>query len=222
MNAAAAANSSEKSSMTRKLLLWGAMIAAAVAAVPAAQAQGANRYLGEIFIVAGSRCPQYTAEANGQTLFISENTMLFSLYGTAFGGNGATTFALPDMRGRDAIGVGSGAFGNNAVGDYGGSDGVSLTEAQLGPHSHPNVDMVASDQAGTTGDPAGASLATFPPNTLKPYDNEHPNPVKIVQMAPHSIGVQATGGGESIPLRGPYLVVRYCVVTNGIMPQRPQ
>ena len=202
--------------MMRKALLSAMVAAGAIAAMPSAHAQGANRLLGEILIVTSPRCPMYTAEANGQSLYISQNTMLFSLYGTNFGGDGTTTFNLPDLRGRSATGVGSGEFGNNQVGDYGGSDSVTLTPEQLGPHGHP-ADLMASDQAGNVGDPANASLATL--DAARTYDNN--GTALPLPMAPDSIGVQPTGGGPAIPLRGPYLGLRYCVVTTGVLPQRP-
>ena len=97
----------------------------------------AGKFLGEVTPFAGGFAPSGWAMANGQLLSIAQNTALFSLLGTTYGGNGTTTFALPDLRGRSVIGPGQGSgLSNRNVGDAVGVPNVSLTEAQLPAHNH--------------------------------------------------------------------------------------
>lgn len=93
--------------MIRKLTIAAALTSAMIAAAPAAHA-GPDEYLGEIITVGFNFCPRGTMEADGRLLPINENTALFSLLGTMYGGDGRTTFALPDLRGRAIIGAGQG------------------------------------------------------------------------------------------------------------------
>ena len=89
----------------------GALAFAGIMAAPVAQAQ--EKYIGEIFLTGANFCPRGTAAAEGQLLAISQNSALFSLFGTYYGGDGRTTFALPDLRGAAAIGTGQPPGGND-------------------------------------------------------------------------------------------------------------
>lgn len=105
--------------MRRKSAITAALTGALIAAAPAAHA-GPEEYLGEIITVGFNFCPRGTLEADGRLLPISENTALFSLLGTMYGGDGRTTFALPDLRGRTIIGAGQGpGLPNYAIGQTG-------------------------------------------------------------------------------------------------------
>ena len=101
-------------------------------------------YIGEIIMFAGNFPPNGTLRCEGQLLPISQNTALFSLIGTTFGGNGVTTFALPDLRGRAIVGAST----NWAVGEVRGSNTVTLTAAQMPSHNHSFVPCGLSDVAG--------------------------------------------------------------------------
>lgn len=107
--------------MARKYLLTGALVSAAmITAAPAAQA-GVDEYVGEIMTVGFNFCPRGTLEADGRLLAINENQALFSLFGTMYGGDGRTTFGLPDLRGRTIIGAGHGpGLTPRQMGDRGG------------------------------------------------------------------------------------------------------
>lgn len=108
--------------MTIKTPLAAALMSGAMAltATPSASA-GPDEYIGEIITVGFNFCPRGTLEADGRLLAIAQNTALFSLYGTIYGGDGRTTFALPDLRGRTAIGAGQGpALEDRRIGQRGG------------------------------------------------------------------------------------------------------
>ena len=108
-----------------------------------------NPYLGEITMFGGNFAPRGWAFCDGQLLAISSNSALFSLLGTTYGGDGETTFALPDMRGRVPVHQGNGAgLTNRRMGDKFGSENVTLTANTLGSHSH---DFTVSSSASTTG-----------------------------------------------------------------------
>jgi len=107
----------------KQLLLSATLVVSAFAtAVPAAAAS--ERYIGEVFVTAGNFCPRGTTKADGKLLPIANNTALFSILGTMYGGDGRATFALPDMRGRTIIGAGQGvALSNRRQGMKGGTEG---------------------------------------------------------------------------------------------------
>jgi microcystin-dependent protein len=123
--------------MVRKLAITAALTGALMAAAPAAHA-GPDEYLGEIITVGFNFCPRGTLEADGRLLPISENTALFSLLGTQYGGDGRTTFALPDLRGRTIIGAGqSPGLPNYAIGQKGTSGALPDNN---GNSAHPSGD----------------------------------------------------------------------------------
>ena len=150
---------------------------------------------------------------------ISQNTALFSLLGTAYGGNGQTTFALPDLRGRTVVGPGQGpGLSPYVEGQVGGSEVVTLTTNQLPAHNHT---IKANAAAGTTGAPAGAYLAAGPltgsgPNAvqLKTYSSSAPGVVLGTQS------ITNTGSGQPVPIISPYLSMFYIIVLEGIFPSR--
>ena len=112
------------------------------------QAMGADPYIGEIGIFAGNFAPRGTAFCDGQLLPISQNTALFSILGTTYGGDGRTTVGLPDLRGRTPIGEGSGpGLSPHPLGQRAGVEEVTLTEAQMPSHTHtlpPSTDVTGS------------------------------------------------------------------------------
>ena len=114
-------------------------------------------FLGQIMLVGFNFAPVGWALCNGQILSITQNTALFSLLGTTYGGNGTTTFALPDLRGRAAVGFGQGpGLSNYDLGQSTGTETVTLTVGQMPAHNH----MVAANAAnGNVSSPSGADLA---------------------------------------------------------------
>lgn len=196
--------------MTRKYIFGAAGIAIAATAMPS---HAQDRYLGDIFIAGYTFCPRNTTSAEGQLLAISSNTALYSLYGTTYGGDGRTTFQLPDLRSRSPIGQGPGpGLTNYPQGARGGVEQVTLTINQLPAHNH-GARVRASNAAPTTGSPDGSTFATFP-------DNHYTNGADNITMSDNEVQVQRTGNGQPYNNRNPFLALRYCVVLQGIFPPR--
>lgn len=177
----------------------------------AASAQEA--YLGEIRCFGFNFVPKGWAPLDGALLSISQNTALFSLLGTQFGGDGRTTFALPDMRGRSLIhvGQGPGLTLNAVVGQSGGAETTTLSTAQLPAHSH-TVTPQGSPSDATLISPSNGAPATKGRTTLYA-----PGP-GVVPMAPLLSG--PVGGGAPVPNRSPYLAVTCGIAVQGIFPSR--
>jgi len=124
----------------------------------------AQRYLGSISLVPYNFAPQGSAFCDGSLLPISQYTALFSLLGTTYGGDGQSTFALPDLRGRVAIGMGqSPGTSNYVIGQSGGEETITLTTEQLPVHMHP---AFAASSSSNTANPAGAYWAPRPRTLL--------------------------------------------------------
>jgi microcystin-dependent protein len=177
---------------------------------PGAAQAGAEPFIGEIMMVGYTFCPRGWAEADGQLLPIAQNTALFSLYGTTYGGDGRTTFALPDLRGRVPMHVGNGpGLSPNTLGQKGGSETNTLTANQMPAHVH---SLNATSAASASGDPTG----NLPANTGRTftYAGGAPN----AQMSGSAVG--NTGGGQAVNNMQPFQVIRFCVALQGIFPSR--
>lgn len=168
-------------------------------------------YIGQIAIVGFDFAPRGWASCDGQILSIAQNTALFSLLGTTYGGDGQTTFALPDLRGRVPIHRGQGpGLSNYSLGQSGGSQTITLTTAQLPAHSH-SVNAVTTD--GNTSIPTGAL-----PAGTKTLDPEYSNLTSNTAMSTSMIG--STGGGQPVSIIQPYLTVHYIIALQGVFPPR--
>jgi microcystin-dependent protein len=188
------------------------MTAFLVLAQPKEARAGTEAYIGEIMMVAFNYCPQNSLEANGQLLQISQYTPLYALIGTYYGGDGVTTFALPDLRGRVAVGNGAGpGLSNYYLGDKGGTETVTLTQAQMPSHTHTiNAYSVEGDSAVPTDNVPAKSGAGDPD-----YSSSAPD----VTMAADT--VSSAGGNQPHENRPPFLTLKFCIVVNGIWPTRP-
>jgi microcystin-dependent protein len=163
--------------------------------------------------------PRGWAFCSGQLLPISQNMALFSLLGTTFGGNGQTTFALPDMRGRTAISQGQGpGLSNYTLGEATGSETVTLTVNNMPSHTH-NGTALFTLQADSNpgGDPAPDF--NYPANFANAYA---PAPTPGINMQPptYTGAINAAGGGQPVPLLSPYLGMNYIICLQGIFPSR--
>lgn len=191
-------------------------IAAALTTLGAAQpvfAQASDMYLGQMMLVPYTFCPRGWTEANGQIMAISTNTALFSLLGTTYGGNGQTTFALPDLRGRVPVHVGQGpGLPDVVLGQVWGTPTTTLTISNLPQHNH---SLNASAGGPNTGEPSGSSLATFT-GGANVYDNAGA-PTKPLKA--NSIGM--TGNNIPFDQHQPSLGMRWCIALSGIFPSRP-
>jgi microcystin-dependent protein len=159
---------------------------------------------------AGNFAPQGWAFCDGQLLAVSQNDALFSLLGTIYGGDGRTTFGLPDLRGRIPIHAGHGpGLSERRLGAKGGAEKVTLTVNQMPSHSHP---LSASTDAATLPNPSGAVLATS--NVIELYSGD-PADSNLNANA-----VTSVGGSRSHTNEMPFLCVHFIVALFGIYPSR--
>ena len=173
-------------------------------------------FLGQIMPVGFNFPPRGWAACEGQILPISQNTALFSLLGTTFGGDGRTTFVLPDLRGRSMIGRGNGpGLSPIAWGQRGGSETNTLTIANMPSHNH-TAQLHAEDVNATFQGPLGKMLAKGGTNSI--YAN--PDPVANKIMAAESIVVANNGGSQSFNTLDPFLGLQINIALQGIFPSR--
>jgi len=162
-------------------------------------------FIGEVRMFGGTFAPLGWADCNGQLMSIAQNNALFALIGTTYGGDGQTTFALPDLRSRIPIGM----QGGN-IGAAGGVEVVTLTTQTNGTHSHP----ASSGGNGTAVSPLNGYWATDVGGVVGQYSSQAPNAV----MAPDAITL--TGGGQPHDNIEPYLCIRYIIALEGIFPSQ--
>jgi microcystin-dependent protein len=163
----------------------------------------AEPFLSEIKIVSFNFPPKGWALCNGQFLPINQNQALFALLGTTYGGNGQTTFALPNLQGRVAMHTGA-----RNLGEAGGEQAHTLTQAEMPQHTHP---LNASDANATTGDPTGAVLA----RATTPM---HRAPTALTTLHPNTIS--NVGGGQPHDNMQPYLTLNFVIALVGIFPSQ--
>jgi microcystin-dependent protein len=162
-------------------------------------------YIGEIRMFGGNFAPAGWAFCDGQLLPIAENDALFALIGTTYGGDGQTTFALPDLRGRVPVHEGPGYL----QGQLSGVESVTLSVGQIPAHSHPLLG--SSDNATTTG-PAGNVPGTSAEVTVFPYGTDNPPTALATQS------VSPAGGSQPHDNFQPYLCVNFIISLFGIFP----
>lgn len=201
----------------RSLSLFpAAALLGALAASPAQACSGSEPYLATVCVTAATFCPRGYLPADGRVLSIRDSTALFALIGTTYGGNGITTFHLPDLRGRAPISQGQ-APGLSPVvlGQAAGVETVSLNVDQLPAHTHnATVALQAATSNGTTDNPAGAVPARLARSNL--YSSAAPD----AAMATNTVTVATTGRGQPLPIRNPVLGLQFCVAVQGIFPTR--
>lgn len=168
-------------------------------------------FIGQIITVPYNFAPRGFAFCQGQVLSIAQNTALFSLLGITYGGNGQTTFGLPNLNGRVAVGKGQGPGLNSvALGEQAGSETVTLTQAQMPAHSH-GVQGFALRGNQTT--PGGATWARSTTGDT-PYATSG-------GAAMNSAAMQSTGGSQPHSNMMPYLTLNFAIALQGIFPPRP-
>lgn len=198
--------------MGRVLFLIAVLVLGGILGAPQfARAQATDPFIGQLMVTAATFCPQGWAAANGQILSIAQNTALFALLGTTYGGNGITTFALPDLRGRVSVSTGQGPGLNNYdLGETGGSEGHTLTVTEMPAHTH--------QAFGSNAIPIGLNPGNLEVATQDRVRMYAP-PGAEVAMAPQAIGV--TGGNQPFDKRSPFLTLQWCVALEGVFPSRP-
>ena len=190
----------------KKLLLIGLF---AILSFGKTKAQ--DSIIGEIRMFAGNFAPTGWAFCQGQLLPIAQNQALFSLLGTTYGGDGTTTFALPDLRGRAPVGFGQGpGLSYKDLGQQFGTETVTLTTAQMPAHSH-TVNAVTSE--GNQNLPTNS----LPANT-KALDKEYSDAASNTTMKSGMIGI--TGSSQPVNISQPSLGVNFTIALQGIYPSR--
>jgi microcystin-dependent protein len=163
----------------------------------------AEPFLAEIRIFSFGFAPLGWAMCNGQTLAINQNQALFALLGTTYGGNGITTFALPNLQGRIPLHVGNGIV----LGEFGGESTHTLSVAEIPGHTHVPVGTSAAPSATS---PAGNVWAPGSVNAYSPSEN----------VAMSAADVLPTGGSQAHENMPPYTVLNFCIALQGIFPSQ--
>lgn len=175
-----------------------------------------DNFIGEIRIFAGNYAPAYWATCNGQSMNLQQNQALFSLIGTTFGGDGVNTFNLPDLRGRVVVGQGQGTgLSNYVFAQTGGTETVTLTQAQMPAHTH-NF-QVSTNPAPATTTPVNTYYGK-PTGGAKVYVANNAANLKKVQF--DSDAVNSVGGNQAHANTMPCQVLTYIIALMGTYPTR--
>ncbi|MFD2724914.1 phage tail protein [Hyunsoonleella rubra] len=201
----------------KKQLLLVCLVLASFLSTNNTEAQ--TPFIGEIRIFAGNFPPRGWAFCDGQTLPINQNTALFSILGTTYGGDGRTTFALPDLRGRAVIGEGNGpGLADRRLGSKTGQDNVTLTSNQIPSHNHPATTtskVVLNGDAGASDDSSGQHIA----NQLGGF-NEDATPGASLNGTTSTTTIDNAGSTQPHNNIQPSLGVHYIIALVGTFPSR--
>ena len=195
---------------------------------------GTNQYIGEITLFAGNFAPRNTALCQGQILSISQNTALFSILGTTYGGNGQTTFALPDLRSRAPIGQGQGpGLSNISLGEQSGTETATLLTTNMPAHTHTATFDGATSTLNAATAKATLQAAAVGSVLAKSVDNVgtalpliYAPSGTATSAALGGLNVAGTvtnaiaGGSQPFSIRDPYLGINYIITLFGIFPSR--
>ncbi len=174
---------------------------------------GSDPFIGQIQTFGFSFAPRGWAKCDGQLLQISSNTALFSLLGTTYGGDGRTTFGLPDLRGRAPIHQGQGpGLTNRIIGQKSGAETVTLNTQQMPNHTH------VATLKGTTQAPA--QIDDTPTGKVLAKGGKYSDLNSNTDMGATSITNANTGGGQAHANMQPFLVINYCIALQGVFPSR--
>ncbi|NUO76803.1 MAG: phage tail protein [Lysobacter sp.] len=173
-------------------------------------------FIGEIQLFGFNFPPRGWAFCNGVTMAIQQNTALFSLLGTQYGGNGQTTFQLPNFTNRTAIQQGQGpGLTPHSIGEVYGSNSVTLTQNTIPAHTHPLTVYNQPTESKRTSAPAAGNYLGLP-TTGNPFVL---NATANVQFSPNMIG--PAGSGQPHENRQPYLASNFCIALQGVFPSFP-
>lgn len=175
-----------------------------------------ERYLGEIRIFSGNYAPQGWALCNGQMMSISQNQALFSILGTTYGGNGNTTFALPDLRGRLAMDEGN----NHVQGEVGGETAHTLIMSEMPAHSHTTSNSITQNANSIAGNLSSPVSNYFAKNNARGNEFSSQSNATGVSIALPVNTVQNAGGSQPHNNMQPYTVVSFIIALQGIFPSR--
>ena len=177
-------------------------------------------YLASITSFAGDFAPLGWALCSGQILPIQQNQALFSLLGTTYGGNGVSTFALPDLRGRVPIGWGTGqTLSPVALGQQGGSIGVTLNSNNLPPHLH-SGNMSVSLRCDPNPGSESAPDSLYPAAVTQGFATTATPGVTMKAPAYSNVVIGNAGNSTPVPVMPPYLAISYIICMQGVFPSR--
>jgi len=173
-------------------------------------------FIGQILAFGLNFAPKGWELCNGQLLSIAQYQALFSLLGTTYGGNGVTTFALPDLRGRVAINQGQSPGAKSYVmGESSGQEQVTLISTQMPTHNHVAT-FLGNGEDASSGEPGNKTLGSASANI---YNANPPESGETLNAGSIQVGV--AGGNMPHNNMQPYLTINYCIATEGIYPSRP-
>lgn len=184
----------------------------------------AEPYIGTIQAYGFNYAPRGWQTCQGQILSIAQSSALFSLLGTIYGGNGQTTFALPNLSGRVPNGQGQGpGLSPYSIGQLGGVESTTLTSQQMPAHTHAGT-LSASTTVGATSAPAAGNFLGAPAG----QDETSLNPVAVTVYVPAAgtsvalggLAIGAAGGNQPFSLLQPYLTINWSIAIDGIFPSR--
>jgi microcystin-dependent protein len=177
----------------------------------------ADPFIGEIRMFGFNYAPRNWMQCNGAVIAISQNTALFAILGTQFGGDGRTNFGIPNLQGRAAIGAGTGpGLTPQSVGQTGGTPTVMLTTSELPAHNH----VLNAGQL----NPPNANQNVAIPTSAARLGRSSPNNTYTAPTTPNTqmiaSSISSTGGGAGHENMQPYLAMNYCIAVAGIFPSR--
>lgn len=178
-------------------------------------------FIGEISMFAGNFAPRNWAFCDGTLLSVSQYTALFSILGTTYGGDGRTTFGLPNLKGRVPIHEGTGpGLSTFRLGQKGGAEYITLNNSLIPSHNHTvSATLNFRNEAGDETSPAAGSLA-IAPSTTQMYHADGPSPNSALHPDTIDIGSANVGASASYGNRGPFVAVNYIICLAGTYPSR--
>jgi microcystin-dependent protein len=185
-------------------------------------------FLGTIQAFGFNFAPRGWANCSGQLMSIAQNSALFSLLGTNFGGNGQTTFGLPDLRGRAGLNMGQGpGLSSYDIGQLAGTESTTLIVTNMPAHTHAATATVGAQVAGAASNSASTPSATNKylgasgggPGAATIWSDALNSPVAMGGVS-GSVDVAVAGGSQPFSLLNPYLVLNFCIALEGIFPSR--
>lgn len=181
---------------------------------------GQQGFIGEVRMFAGNFAPRSWAFCDGQLLAISQNTALFSILGTTYGGDGRTTFALPDLRGRAPVSQGTGpGLSSHRLGSRSGTETVQLNATQLPSHSHNaavTVSIGTNTTAANSNEGSGHTLGAG----ANIYNSAAPESGEDLGGVSGNMTVNNNGGNQAHNNMQPYLAIHYIIALQGTYPSR--
>ncbi len=178
----------------------------------------AEYYIGQVVLFAGNFAPVGWLACDGSLLPISQYDALYSLLGTTYGGDGQTTFGLPDLRGAVPVSAGQARGRSNYnLGEAGGSESVTVSSTQMPSNTHVITPTVALNVSAAAADQLSPSNNYFGATATDIY-NATPGGALNAAVASYATTLAPAGGGQPVEIMNPFLCIRYIVCTEGIYP----